>query len=278
MKCLACGCEYWSVVGPNRFFPGSEIVRCMACGTIQPDPVPSPGAVSEFYCDGYYRYSPVATQIKKRLGDLYARSRKFWIEQYVPLKSGARVLEIGCGYGNLLNLLSRAVDTWSFGIEPSREAVSNRCDGKFLIEHESFERAELKYAHPEFDLIVMSHVLEHLVDPSVAIEKLKSMLAPGGWLYLEVPNRHAPTYRKNNYQNVPDFYFFDRFSFDLFLTKHGLAGQVFNMEVAHLTGRYDKIGCVVNWPLHEAMQFTKQPILYRGGSDSFAICAIVRAK
>jgi SAM-dependent methyltransferase len=40
----------------------------------------------------------------------------------------------------------------------------------------------------QFDVIVMSHVLEHLLEPRAVLPLLYERLAPGGILYIEVPN------------------------------------------------------------------------------------------
>ena len=44
------------------------------------------------------------------------------------------------------------------------------------------------------DLIIMSQILEHLRDPVVALESLRTKLAPGGFLLLETPHRGGLDY------------------------------------------------------------------------------------
>jgi SAM-dependent methyltransferase len=39
-----------------------------------------------------------------------------------------------------------------------------------------------------FDVIVLSHVFEHLLDPRGVLDLIRASLAPGGALYIEVPN------------------------------------------------------------------------------------------
>jgi SAM-dependent methyltransferase len=45
---------------------------------------------------------------------------------------------------------------------------------------------------PRFDLVSLSHVLEHLPNPVKYLAQLRdAILTPGGWLLLEVPNLYA---------------------------------------------------------------------------------------
>ena len=99
--CIACGLEFHhpeqpTFLAPNAFFDDVAISQCPRCGLIQPNPLPAQAAVDAFYGQTYYRYGWLARAVKKRVGDLFARSRKFWIDQYIPLKARSTVLEIGC--------------------------------------------------------------------------------------------------------------------------------------------------------------------------------------
>ena len=40
----------------------------------------------------------------------------------------------------------------------------------------------------KFDLVFMSHVIEHVLDPVATVAKIRTLLKPGGVLYLETPN------------------------------------------------------------------------------------------
>ena len=47
----------------------------------------------------------------------------------------------------------------------------------------------------KFDFIIMSHVLEHFINPSKVIQKLPELLAPNGVVYVEVPSLYNGEYR-----------------------------------------------------------------------------------
>ena len=43
----------------------------------------------------------------------------------------------------------------------------------------------------QFDVVLLSHVLEHCIDPTAALKNVKSLLAPGGTAIIETPNNAA---------------------------------------------------------------------------------------
>ncbi len=104
-----------------------------------------------------------------------------------------RVLEIGCGGGATLDWLKRdrgAQHTVGVEIAPdAAQAALGHADHVICMD---FEREELPVPAQRFDLLLCLDVLEHMVDPWRAIDRLvTTQLAPGGTLLVSVPNvRH----------------------------------------------------------------------------------------
>lgn len=88
------------------------------------------------------------------------------------------VLDFGCGLGAWLDVFAaRGWDT--AGIEPgptARAAAGTR--------HRMLDAPP---AEPEFDLVVVQHVFEHLRDPLAHARSLSAALKPGGWAIVSVP-------------------------------------------------------------------------------------------
>jgi 2-polyprenyl-3-methyl-5-hydroxy-6-metoxy-1,4-benzoquinol methylase len=115
--------------------------------------------------------------VTPRLGDNLRRAADFG-----HLIRGKRWLDFGCGLGGMLDEL--AADAASVtGLEPNRDRagiVSAR--GHRVVAGAAELDAE------SLDVITMFHVLEHLAEPLAVLRDLKSRLAPGGTLLIEVPH------------------------------------------------------------------------------------------
>lgn len=118
-----------------------------------------------------------------------------------PLVTNKRVLEFGCGAGALMEKIRPLCETVE-GIERTNSFRQRLQERGFLV----FE--EIAEAHGPFDVILMFHVLEHLGEPVKAIEDCVERLAPGGLLYIEVPNINDALLRLYDIEAYHRFHFF----------------------------------------------------------------------
>jgi SAM-dependent methyltransferase len=113
-----------------------------------------------------------------------------FISRYVP--SPGWFLDIGCGHGRLLYRAHKA--GWQVkGIELSPEtAVRVAAELDVPVRAGDFLTMPLD---PEdtgrYDLISLRHVIEHLPDSRLAMNRIRAMLAKDGKLLLEMPNIEA---------------------------------------------------------------------------------------
>ncbi|MFW6256480.1 MAG: class I SAM-dependent DNA methyltransferase, partial [Candidatus Sumerlaeota bacterium] len=107
----------------------------------------------------------------------------------LSVETGARILDIGCGNGNLLILASCLIPKPRlFGVDISQNAVE--VARKRLPEGRFAECDLAKEPIPfdeKFDLILCSEVLEHIGEPSLVLEKVYAILKPGASFVLSVP-------------------------------------------------------------------------------------------
>src|SRR6476619_3416134 len=85
---------------------------------------------------------------------------------------GARVLDVGCGDGELLRLLSETRGVDGRGIELSREGV-NECVAKGLAVIQGDADTDLSdYPDDAFDYVILSHTLQATRHPRVVLEHM----------------------------------------------------------------------------------------------------------
>ncbi len=113
-----------------------------------------------------------------------------WYPQRIVINSrGARsILELGLGHGFTTNIFSQSFDRHVV-LEGSPAVIRNfkekfpECSAQIVETYfETFETGE------RFDVIVMGFILEHVDNPLEIIRRYKSLLAPGGKMFLAVPN------------------------------------------------------------------------------------------
>jgi SAM-dependent methyltransferase len=253
-SCISCGSSEREALAANRFFPGTDIVCCKGCGLIYSFPRPTPEQTTQFYRESYYNYGsflgPAVRVLKLYYSGLRARHQYRWIRGAIGAGGTSRVLEVGCGYGRLLELF--AGDGWEvWGIEPAEDCARYTAR-MFPDRPQAIFRGTFEEFEPQtgtlFDLIVLSHVFEHFIAPEKIIERIKEILAPGGRIFFELPNGAAGHYIETRYSLVPDFYFFKDNNFSAFIRKHGLeVEKISHIEYRRLMPRYDNLGHAVNY-------------------------------
>lgn len=180
MNCPLCNYSKWRVLAR----PQGRIVRaCLQCLNAWTDP--KPGVVK--YADmDFHKDAVKASQDSLKMltiEDLPAEWRNAITVQISMVRrhfrAGARILEIGCGQGLVLKELA-AVGFDVVGLEASVSAVQCAREKGLNIHQGMFPSSEVK---GPFDLVIMSHVLEHIEDIQ-GVFRAVSEISPGGHLLL----------------------------------------------------------------------------------------------
>ncbi len=109
-------------------------------------------------------------------------------------KDRPTLVEIGCGSGgDLEKFAGLGFDT--LGIEPDAAARAAIAERGYDAIDGTLESLPPELEERRFDLVLLSHVLEHGIDIHRAIQGLRGLLAPGGLLVVEVPNHACRGYR-----------------------------------------------------------------------------------
>ncbi len=107
-------------------------------------------------------------------------------------KPPGRVLEIGCGSGNLLKALETLWPSTTFcGIDPALPASAASTDRITYLRH-YFDELPNLMAGQTFDLIISVNVIEHIPSPQTFFALASALLAPTGQLAVVCPASDPP--------------------------------------------------------------------------------------
>lgn len=207
--------------------PGSfEFVRCTRCMLVRLSPRPAADGIGFYYPpEEYYSLADPAasddrSSIVRRTARLRSRLRDAVLVQLGypvtaerkvhrmtnrllrgPLRGGApygmgrrfppfvpdgTVLDIGCGNAVFLSHLKR--HGWKVaGVDVSPRAAEV-AKSAFDIDVFVGELSEAGFAAGSFDVVQLSHVIEHVTDPRKLMAKVAELVKPNGRIYVETPN------------------------------------------------------------------------------------------
>jgi len=188
VRCALCGNDTTTKLYVIPDYMSGEafaVVRCPGCGLIYTDSRVSPAEISKFYPQRYY-----GDENKRFKGAIEACLRLFRVRRANVItrhKATGRILDVGCGRGVFLAEMRKrgwevvgtelAEDACRFAREELRLKVIARRD---LL--------DCAFEAQSFDVVVLSHVLEHLADPLETLVEIARILKGDGLLFLAVPN------------------------------------------------------------------------------------------
>lgn len=194
--CSACGSveEVLLFEGSDRMLklPGTfRVVRCTRCGLVRQDPRLAWESLQHYYREEYGSYTSIPDKPASSLQRLSWRYGQWKLLRAIGhFQRGGRLLDVGCGNGIFLAEAQRTGRWDVTGIEPTESAAANaRRAVQAPILSCRFSEAELPAA--SFDVITMWNVLEHLPDPVADLRRAHTLLKPGGWLILAIPNMES---------------------------------------------------------------------------------------
>ena len=258
------------------------IVRCRQCGLVYLNPRPSKELLGSYYPTVYYPPVQVKTQpqFQQQAKRFSARIKRWVLEDYygypsdesagwwrhvrrvliwpdktlrelkgrhpLPWRGEGKVLDVGCGVGgNLKTLQDQGWDP--YGIEISEVAAAH---ARELVTG-NIHRGTLESAPfppQSFDLVFMSHSLEHLPSPVDALRRVHRLLKDDGLLAISVPNVNSLEFKLFGRWWFPldpprHFYHFDRCSLSGIIAQAGFRLYRFRTGVSaiYLMASLDRV-------------------------------------
>jgi SAM-dependent methyltransferase len=193
--CVSCGKTVFSMLFSAPDFDTGKIsfqlARCTSCNLVRTEPLLDDNELKKYYSLPYYgsgkaKFIGIAETLTYVFNYIRASSilsrlrdrRKF------PVSSPPRILDIGCGRGNLLKILKQ-MGCDCYGTERTEFPMDNHSQD-IHIYREKLE--DIAFREGSFDVVIIWHVLEHVDNPIQIIQEAAQILQPGGMLVVAVPN------------------------------------------------------------------------------------------
>lgn len=211
MICRMCGSETILFHKGTRDRADVDVLKCPNCGLLQ---LSTKTVDDSMYENGEMlkeQYVGVTDVVGEMNWDTWiAETKKDDNRRYASLKSmikGKKILDFGCGNGGFLRR-AKEITSSVYGVELNRETVERLSEEAITIKASIDE-----YSADSFDLITMFQVLEHLEEPELYLQKIKSRLRVGGMLLIETPNADDVLLSKYNSDAFMDFTFWSEHVF-----------------------------------------------------------------
>jgi trans-aconitate methyltransferase len=175
-NCPLCGSDAFE---PVQMPEGSWRI-CRDCGLGYQHPARTMDEMAEYYANGY-RPEGYPREHDRRIWDNRA-IRQVDVLKQAGLISADRILDIGCAGGRLLEACG---DT--FGAEELWGVELNPLDWPECEKRGVNLAQDLDRIVRPFDLLLMSHSLEHFDDPVGFLKTLRSYATQAAWLMIELP-------------------------------------------------------------------------------------------
>lgn len=186
-----------------------DYYRCQNCNFVFQNPIPSPEKISSFYPNNYdiYEENSRTKQVsslrksilKKYYGYDHLQTLAFFDlicpiihkitnSKAISFISNGKLLDVGCGNGRYLDGMKKL--GWdAHGVEFNAHAVSV-CKMSNLEVHLG-DLFSAEFEDETFDVINVSHVIEHVPNPKGFFSELSRVLKKGGTLIIKTPNSNA---------------------------------------------------------------------------------------
>jgi 2-polyprenyl-3-methyl-5-hydroxy-6-metoxy-1,4-benzoquinol methylase len=193
LRCNICGRQEVGVYHPRG---DRDVVRCRNCAMVFVHPMPTPEEKGEIEKRAY------ETDLLPEVADFFRNCHRDFVEDPVihgfrralewmgEHRRPGRLLDVGPGTGIFLYLARRDYGWTPAGIDICAESAEKAAT-EFDVALDTGDFLTHEYAPESFDAVAMLDMLEHTVDPSTTLHRAFELLAPGGVIYIAVPNQRC---------------------------------------------------------------------------------------
>ena len=187
-KCILCKNEKFQLISKKtRDSKKHKIIRCLKCNHMQLWPIPTLNDEKKFYDENLQdkNINDVGSIKRARRKMMPDNTRRAELVSKIITKR-SRILEIGSGHGLFLDIMKKnGNDIDRFEISKEKRKYSKKVTKVPVLDININEK--IPTVKP-FDIVVLFHTLEHIIDPVILLKNIKKLLKPKGKVLVEVPN------------------------------------------------------------------------------------------
>lgn len=225
-NCVICDNDIFKNISQSDRY-GFEYITgiCQKCGNVQQYYYYDDLTIKNFYCN-YYRDIYSSLSPSELFSQQYMRGKQVYNFVKEILPPNASVLEIGTGAGGILKYFQNNKNIKEVqGVDFDERYINYGISQGINIKPEGMSSLDSSH-YKKYDLIILSHVLEHITNPKEFLEEVKQFLKENRFLYIEVPslesvNKGAYRYQLSLYLQNAHFIHFSVPSLSLMLSKAG---------------------------------------------------------
>lgn len=207
-ECNLCKSHVFTVIAHrDRYGYAAEACFCNDCGLVMLNPRMTPQSYAKFYGD---IYRPLVSAYHGRLINaqsiqveqrIYAQQLAKFLQPFITREHRGSLLDIGGSTGVVAEHLVRTFDFAATILDPAPEELANaeqlgmKAVAGFL---EDYDAENGVY----FDLITLCQTIDHLLDVSNSLVKIKRLLHPQGLFFVDIVDFRAAYLRNRSVEEA----------------------------------------------------------------------------
>lgn len=207
-ECNLCKSEVFTVITHrDRYGYKAKASLCSECGLVMLNPRMTPQAYAQFYSD---TYRPLVSAFHGRLINAqsiqeeqrtYAQQLAEFLRPFLSREHRGALLDIGGSTGVVAEYLVRTFDFAATILDPAPDELANaeqlgmKVVAGFLEDYDAVNGER-------FDLITLCQTIDHLLDVSSSLAKIKRLLHPQGLFFVDIVDFRAAYLRNRSVEEA----------------------------------------------------------------------------
>jgi len=185
-QCPVCNDKHYIKIenSSSRCFKDILLISCKKCTAKSVFPMPSVHELIQFNKSYWELAQPLNKEVLELMFE-QAKSRIKYIKRWVPNFENMKILDFGSGPGYIYDLLNSSCNQNNYIAVESDIVLQSAISKKGAIVFDNLHEVQ----ECNFDIIILSHIVEHFGNPNNFLLEIKEKLKKDGFIFIEIPNQ-----------------------------------------------------------------------------------------